>query len=261
MKRTGRIVGLIMGCVLLTSFSSFGQDLVSERAERRSLVGCPTAFALPRASFDFDIHTFPNGGVQGAVHIGLLDQFMIGLSYGAEELLGETEANGNPRMEVSVKLRLLSEGLSWPGLAIGYDSQGFGAWDDEWDRYSQKAKGFYAVFSKSFLFSGKLTTWHLGVNYTPEGKHQDDDPTVFLGFDANILDRFALLGEYDLAMNDNDHPDGYPYGSGHGYLNIGFEWVIIPTISVELDVRDLLVNKEAATAPDREVRLLVLQYL
>jgi len=107
MKRTGRIVGLIMGCVLLTSFSSFGQDLVSERAERRSLVGCPTAFTLPRASFDFDIHTFPNGGVQGAVHIGLLDQFMIGLSYGAEKILGETKAQGNPRMEVSVKLRLL----------------------------------------------------------------------------------------------------------------------------------------------------------
>lgn len=261
MKKNGAILILVMGSFLLTSLPSHGQDMVSERAERRSLVDCPTAFTLPRASFDFDIRTFPNGGVQGAVHIGLLDQFLMGLSYGAERILGESKPDGNPRMEVSVKLRLLSEGLSWPGLAIGYDSQGFGAWDDDWDRYSQKAKGFYAVFSKSFLFSGKLTTWHLGTSYTPEGKEEDDDPTVFLGFDASVLDRFALLGEYDLALNDNDRPDGYPYGSGHGYLNIGFEWVIIPTISVEFDLRDVLVNKRAATDPDREVRLLLLQYL
>jgi hypothetical protein len=261
MKTIRAILILVVYSMFMTNLPSYGQDLVSQRAERRSLVDCPTAFTLPRASFDFDINSFPNGGVEGAVHIGLLDQFMMGLSYGAEDILGDSKAEGNPRMEVSVKLRLLPEGLSWPGLAIGYDSQGYGAWDDHWDRYSQKAKGFYAVFSKSFLFSGRLTTWHLGANYTPEGKDEDNDPTVFLGFDANILERFALVAEYDLALNDNDRPEGYPYGSGNGYLNLGFEWVIIPTISVELDVRDLLLNREAAPSVDREVRLLILQYL
>jgi hypothetical protein len=227
----------------------------------RWLVDAPTAGTLPRAYFDISFRFYPNGGTIGYTNIGLSNRLTMGISFGGDGVLSNVEPEWNPKLEFSIKLRILDELEYFPAIAAGFSSQGTGAYDPRYDRFTFKSRGFYAVASRSFYFMSWTSGWHAGVNYSLEYDRDDEqDINLFAGFDATFKYNLGLALEYDAALNDNSSRqlEGVDYkfsGKGRGYLNCSIKWLFARNLEIELLMKDLLLNRREADTFTRELRL------
>ncbi len=227
----------------------------------RSLVDLPTAGTFPRGYFNLGVRLYPGGGAIGNTDIGLSNRLTIGISFGGEGVISNADPNWNPTIEFNVKFRVIDELEYFPAVTAGFCSQGFGAFSEEYDRYTFKSRGFFAVVSRSFYFYQWTSGWHLGVNYSLEKEVDDEkDVNFFGGFDATFKYNLALLLEYDAALNDDRStlPDGRPNvfgGKGRGYLNLGIKWLFAENLELEAHLKDLLLNRRESDTITREITI------
>jgi hypothetical protein len=268
-------------CLILLILTASGQSQEYEydisdnklippaRTDIRWIIDTPTAHMLPRGAFDIDIRTFPGEGVEASLCIGLAHRFSVGIAYGGEKILSELSPEWNPKIDFKIRYRLIEETGSFAQTTIGFSSFGYGLYRDEQDtalgyhedRYLIKSPGFYLVFSKKYPLYYNRISLHGGINYSLENG-VDSDPNVFTSLTANLGYNMVFLAEYDFAINDNKSSG--IFGRGRGYLNTGIGWYITPELSLELDFRNLLLNRrnlgDEKKAIDREVRLVYLQF-
>jgi hypothetical protein len=130
------------------------------RTQLRWVIDKPTAQMLPRGAFDLDFRTFPQGGVQAALNIGLASRFTVGIAYGGAGILSENTPEWNPRIEFLFRYQIMEGDYysPYPSLAIGYSSLGYGLFVKSdsaagyvEDRYLVKSPGFYFALSKRYL--------------------------------------------------------------------------------------------------------------
>ena len=130
-----------------------------------NLVSIPTAGTLPRGSFTLESLIIKNGGIVPRLSIGFTDNFTVGISYGVQNLIGDTKPSINKTTpEVQIKYRIFDESEKMPALVYGLDTQGKGEFHKQnsilsisgksdstrtLNRYDQKAWGMYIVFSKT----------------------------------------------------------------------------------------------------------------
>jgi len=126
-----------------------------------------------------------------------------------------------------------------PAVSFGFDSQGYGRYDEDNKRYQFKSRGAYVVASKNFGLLYGLG-FHGGANYSFETEDGDKDFNLFWGIDVIFNREFRAFIEYDLANNDNELKD--TYGSGSGYMNTGFQWTFSDQLFLQFDVKNLLKN-------------------
>jgi hypothetical protein len=261
--RSGLIVYLMLSATAFAQYQyetyddSMYAEVIAPRAELRWIMDTPTAGMLPRGTFSLDLRTFPTGGVQSSLEIGLASRFSVGVGYGASEVLADVSPEWGPRLEFLIRYRLHEESEGLPAIAVGYSSLGYGRYDEEYERYMVKSPGFYVSFSKNFNMYENPASFHWGANYSLEND-KDNDPDVFIGFSTDTGPGMVFLAEYDLALNDNERYS--VYGLKRGYLNIGLAWYITDELSLELDLKNLLRNREDADAIDREARLVYVEY-
>ena len=234
-----------------------------------NLVTIPTAGTLPKGSFTLEMLLQKDGGILPNLAVGLTDHFTIGMSYGFQDFIGDTKLKKNkPTPEVQVKYRLFEENTSWPALVIGLDTQGRGRyWEyDNVDadqtlieRYDKKAWGMYLTASKNWHVLGNLGL-HIGISKnTWEDKDGDKSTNFFFGLDKELNRSFALLLEYDAALNDNGDAWGFhdiTFGKGKGFLNAGLRWTIGSNLLIELDVNNITLNNDQAKYVNREVKII-----
>jgi len=206
--------------------------------EPRTIVDKPTAGILRAGALALDVDLFEHGGLLAGVSIGFLDRALIGVSYGGSGLVGGDSPTMNDVPGMQLKVRVLDESRTVPAVALGFDSQGRGAYDPSQDRYTFKSPGVYAVVSKNSDFLGYLTL-HAGANYSLEKGDGDDDLNVYAGADKTIGGALSLTAEYDFALNDNDHD---ARGKGRGYLNAALRWSIGSGLTLSAILQDLLQN-------------------
>jgi len=220
----------------------------------RMLVDMPTAGTMHRGSYQIGLRIYPEGGGLGYTDIGLSSRFLLGISYGAEDVISNRDPNWNPRIGFSLKFRLIDELEYFPAIAVGYTDQGFGAWNAEFDRYTFKSRGFYAVASRSFYFYKWTSGWHVGVDYSLENDvDHEDDIDAWVGVDATFNYNLGLVMEYDFALNDNKSA---PFtGKGRGYLNMSIKWLFTQNLEIEVIAKDLLVNRRESDTFTREIRM------
>jgi len=224
----------------------------------RWLVDLPTAGTLPRAHYNLGIRIYPNGGGLGYCDIGLSSRFMLGISYGGEMIVSASSPNWNNRIGFNLKFRIIDELEVFPAISVGFSDQGYGAWDDKYDRYTYKSRGFYAVASRSFYFYKWTAGWHAGINYSLEkDKDKDEDVNIFGGFEATFEYNLALMIEYDAALNDNSGAVDVTdvTGKGRGYLNASVKWLFTENLELEVVLKDLFVNRRESDTFTREVRM------
>lgn len=229
----------------------------------RWLVDMPTAGTLHRGYYNLSFRFYPNGGALGYADIGLSNRFMMGISFGGEGIISNTDPDWNPSIEFGVKFRLIDEMEYFPAISVGFSSQGSGEYSSSLERYAFKSRGFYAVASRSFYFYQWTAGWHAGINYSREKKIDDDkDINAFGGFDATFKYNLALMIEYDAALNDDRStlPDSaetaYLFaGKGRGYLNISIKWLFAENLELEVILKDLLVNRRESDTFTRELRI------
>jgi hypothetical protein len=231
----------------------------SNLLEPRRVIDAPTASTLPQGVFELDGRVYPSGGAQLAANIGIFSRFMFGVSYGAQNLVSDEPPDWNPRVEFFAKFKIIEENWYFPALALGYDRQGYGRWDDSLDRYVIKSKGFFGVVSKTYNLQGLAAGFHGGINYNPfEGeKDGDKTPNFFVGQDTRISNYVAILAEYDFAFDDDR--DQVPYGRGWGYLNLGVRWLFSENLWLEADFRDMFQNRTGVGSFGRELRLIYVE--
>lgn len=232
--------------------SFVGNIYAQQELDPRHLVEAPTAGLLPRGSFGLDFRFYGGNGILGEIDVGLFDRGMIGISYGARDLLGNSAVIWNPRLEFSGRLRIVEEGFSAPALAVGYTSQGYGAYDENLKRYQSKSKGAYLVISKNFNSPFGQGGVHLGMNKTFEDGDGDGDLSGFVGVDKAIGKDFLVVAEYDFGLNDNSDN---ALGSGKGFLNAGARWMVSKNLAVEFDLKNIFRNGTQNPQPDREIRI------
>ena len=217
------------------------------------MIDAPTAGTLRKGSFDTELRAFPDGGMLGVLQIGLTNRWQIGISYGGSDVISSNDPSWNPRMQFLTKLQVVSESMGLPGVAVGFEDQGFGLWVDSLDRYQIKSKGFYAVASKGYRGSNFTSSLHGGINYSREDK-DDDDVCFFFGADMIFDNNLGFVTEFDMALNDDRTP--FSLGRGRGYLNAGVRWLLLERVFIEGVVKDLLQNRRDTDTIGRELRLL-----
>ncbi|MDP6836570.1 MAG: YjbH domain-containing protein [Candidatus Marinimicrobia bacterium] len=228
-----------------------------------SLVTIPTAGGLVRGAFSADMRMQRNGGLTTSLAVGLSDRFMFGLSYGASNLIGDDEPVPYPRPEVILKYRLIDEGVAFPGIAFGIDTQGFGNYidADSLNRYEIKGYGAYLTASKNWrTLLGNLGL-HLGANYNfTENVDEDDDLNLFAGFDFEFNPEFSFLMEYNAALNQNDMTAETLALSKGGYLNAGLRWSLFQNLHLDLHFNNLLFDEEKVSYFNREIKVTYIEY-
>jgi hypothetical protein len=225
----------------------------------RELIDCPTAATLPRASFDFRLRTSSDGSLIAQTHIGLHRRFMLGVSYGGEEVLGEGTPDWYKNVAFMVKYQLISETIMTPAIALGYNGQGSGRYFSDLDRFMYKSKGFYVVVSKGYQTYQWASGLHMGINYSLEKTgDKDDEVDFFLGADLSLQNDVLLVAEYDLALNDNKDE---PYsGKGWGYFNVGLRWIFSERLELGIDLQNLFENRRDTNSFTRGLRITYLEF-
>jgi hypothetical protein len=222
----------------------------------RYIIQNPTASTLPKGYFDASVWVGGRGGLLAATSMGFSNRFLLGVSYGAEGLLGTSEPIWNERVSFQAKLQLIPESLKFPAITLGYDDQGYGPYLADFDRYTVKSKGVYAVITKNFYTLSVATGFHGGVNYSFETQDNDNEPDVFFGWDFHYNQEWSLLLEYSLGLNDNQ--SGSPVGKGRGYLNLGLRWEYSRDLVMEAILSDLVLNRKDAEQIGRQLRIVYL---
>jgi hypothetical protein len=226
---------------------------------RLELIDMPTAQVLPRGAYELSLRLLGGGSALGGARVGILDILTLGCHYGGSGIVASGAPDWNPRAEFYAKVRVLGESTV-PGLALGFDSQGLGAYDDSLDRYEVKSRGVFAVSEKTWPAWGFFSL-HGGISLSLEDSDGDDGPTLFVGMQKSLGDAAVFLAEYDLGLNDN-HDDGR-YGRGRGFLNTSFSWALSEAVSLELDLRNLAENAESdgsLSQWNREVRIRLAEF-
>lgn len=235
-----------------SDFNYYGENIQPPRR----MIDSPTAGTLRRGSFDTELRAFPDGGMLAILQIGLTSRWQIGISYGGTNVISSNDPEWNPRMQFLTKIQLIAESFAMPAVAIGFEEQGFGLWIDSLGRYQIKSKGFYGVVSKGYRSSSFMSSIHGGINYSRED-NDDDNVNFFCGADMLFDNNVGLVGEYDLALNDDRVP--YSLGKGRGYLNASVRWVLIDKVLIEGAIKDILRNRKDTDSIGRELRLIYVE--
>jgi len=130
------------------------------------------------------------------------------------------------------------------------------------ERYDIKAIGVYLVASKNWRALGNFGG-HLGISKNFwEDAQNDDDLNVFFGFDKDVTPTISLFAEYNAALDDNDYElKDISFGQGRGYLNAGLRWYISPSLRMEIDFNDILLNKDdQVNYVNRELKIIYSEY-
>lgn len=246
MRNSRRLCIALLYSVLIAvgSIGIAAMPVGAQEEDPIELIDSPTASLIPHGSYDTSIRLYAGGGTLLRLRVGLRDAIQFGFSFGGTNVLGTGDPDWNPRVEFLLRVLLLHESYLGPAIALGYDSQGRGVYDDGGERYQVKSRGFYAVASKHFLFLGELGL-HGGVNYSLENEDGDDEANLFFGIEKSIHSSLDLLVEYDAATNDN--ADNGLFGEGKGYLNGALLWRVTDRFHLEAIFRNLIENGESGS--------------
>lgn len=227
------------------------------------LVDAHTAGIIPRGSYQVESRLYPavdgrNGaGLLVGITVGITDRFNLGLGYGGEGIVGRgRNADFNPFPGCMVKYRLFEENFFLPGIAAGFDYQGYGGIAKEnpfgYSGYLYKSQGFFLAFSKSYLFARVIQVGlHGDVSLSMEDIDHVSWPDAVTGLDIGITDMVSFVAEYDWGLTTKDPTitnSNPPYARPQdGYLHAGVRLSLSPGFAVELDARDITENRRAAT--------------
>lgn len=195
-------------------------------------VDAPTARVLSHGEYSIGLRFQDDNGVLAQVGVGFFDQFNLGVSYGGLKVLGRGSPDLYPHPEFQGKVEIWPDYGYYPGVALGFDSQGLGQYQD--GRYELKSKGFYLVVGKALFSIVGETELGIGLNYSLEGGDRKIDG--FLGIAQSLGPDLFIILDYGLARDDPSR--------NRDYLNLGMRWIFMGTVAMELDFKDLLKNGE-----------------
>jgi hypothetical protein len=249
---------------LITVFFIFTAPflLLAQGVAPRRLVSAPTAGTLSSRTYFLETHLFDGGGVTQHFGIGITNFVDIGVAYSGSNIIGSRKVVWQPHVGAQIRIRIVEESMSTPAFAIGFDSQGEGAYipGKKLNRFRVKSRGAYLVMSRNYRMLGDFGL-HAGANYSLEDDDGDKDPSFWVGLDKSIGNRIEVCCEYDFATNDNKDNS---ITSNRGYLNSSVRLTLSGAFTLECDLqnilrntkRDLTGHSQDKPEPSRELRII-----
>jgi len=248
-----RKIFLFVCCLsLLWSIQSTAQEVIPADIISIDMVDLPNASTFQKGFYGIGLRTYPNGGVLSGFTVGILDRMYARVYYGGENLIGNGSVNWNPQVGLELRIRVIEETLVTPAIAIGINTQGYGAYNEIWDRYLIKSRGLYAVASRNYSTRLGDLSIHGGVNFSFEQDDEDKDMNFFVAVNKSVRSFSEIVLEYDSAVNDNEE---ISFGDGSGYLNAGLRFFISNNFSLAFYFKDLLENTKNTDGFGREICL------
>jgi hypothetical protein len=208
-------------------------------AEPIYMVESPTAGLLSHGEYHIQGRIGPESSVLLAFRVGIKNRVYLGTSFGMQNLFSYEQVEFNDRPGFLFRVRLLDEDDRRPGLALGFDSQGTGAWNEDLERYDRKSKGFYAVLSRNWKIPVGYFSLHAGLNYSLENE-DEDHIDGFAAFDWEAVAGLDFILDLDGAFNDN--LDDGQYGGGGVYLDGAIRVTYGENLQLMLIFKDLTEN-------------------
>lgn len=227
------------------------RGVFAEPVEPIYVIDSPTAGLLGDGEYLIQGRIGPESSIQLGLRIGFLGRMHVGASFGMQRVFERDEISVNDRVGFQARVRLLEE-FSTPAVAVGFNSQGVGVFDEELDRYERKSRGFYVVGSKNSMLALGQISVHVGVNYSTE-RDDEDGVNFFAAAEWEVFSGFSLMLDGDAARND-DVDDGR-YGGGGVYLDGAFRISYGENLSMMLIFRDLTGNFEQSDRVGREFEI------
>lgn len=180
--------------------------------------------------FNIQLRFGPGGEVLGLVHVGIWNRLGLGISYGAENLIGAGDPAVYELPGVQIRIVALEEGVLPPAVILGFDNQGYGGYDGT--RYTIRSKGLYCLAGKTFFYPNIVFSPSLGVNYCFEA---DDQLDLFMGLKIQFGSSTALLLDYSPNFKDD-------LDRNKGYFNTSLRFIFHDEVFFEFALRDILNN-------------------
>ncbi|MBN1384661.1 MAG: hypothetical protein JW983_07275 [Elusimicrobia bacterium] len=170
------------------SFSVF-----SKTPKPVEIIDIPTAEVVEYTSFKLSFRMHGSGGIIPKMVFGVFKPINIGMSWDINNLIGtgHNEIDTQPPA-IFFKARIFSGGMIIPAIAIGYDGQGYGTYNDDTDKYQYREKGIYLTLTREFFIPGLETSFGCNIY-----DFDDDGLFGFIGFCYGIENKILFLGEYD----------------------------------------------------------------
>ena len=202
------------------------------------LIDTPTHSILDYGSYEIQFRIFNNGGVTPKLSFGIFKVLNIGVSWEFSNIIGV----GNTIVAIpalQLKLNVYEGDKNFPGVAVGYDGQGF-FYDDSKSEFLQKGKGAYVVAGKELFLPG--LNFNIGLNVN------DFKDVALIGFAGSS---YSIVDETLLAMLEYDN-----IGKGaYSRLNVGFKLWVTENFGIDLMLRNILTGEEERLGCERVLRL------
>jgi hypothetical protein len=234
------VLKALLAAALLTPAAALGAG-----EQFIELVDVPSAHTLPRAEYSLGLRMVSDGGILAGLRIGVTPYLQVGVSYGIGNFVGAGEPDWNDEVEFDITLRLAEEQDVVPGLAIGYDSRGYGRQLAE-GGYEKASVGLFVAASKTLPFS-EFWKVHAGVSRTLE--EEKVKPDFFLGVTGRLSQEFSVALEYQLGVDRDDDSSG----SKTGYLNAGLRWVFAGELELAIHFRNMVGPSSSPESSSRSV--------
>ncbi|MBI4721764.1 MAG: hypothetical protein HY769_01980 [Candidatus Stahlbacteria bacterium] len=170
-------------------------------------VDLPTTYISSRGSYTTEFRISEKGKLIGSIGIVPINNFVFGLSYGGEGIIGSGTPKYNSSPGIQAKCGFAGPKFS---MAIGYDSETYGT----------SPLGVYGVL-------GGDLSWKL-IPYIGVGYHDYTKP--FCGLEIGVLPSAILVME------------GY-LEEGNFLFNGGIRWIFEQQIMIEFDFKDVFSHQ------------------
>jgi hypothetical protein len=211
-------------------------------ATNTTVIDSPTIQIIEYGSYQVDFRVFRDGGMTPKLMFGVFNFLNLGISWEVLRLIGDYQAE--PAVPaLHIKAQIYSGNMAFPGVAIGYDGQGYIHKTDANDRYYQEPKGVYFLIGREVFYEGVIMNVGINSNTFKDGElYAFINMTIPLGSEG-----FLFMAEYD---NMKYMPDAR--------LNLGLRILLNEDVSVDLTVRDCWGAKSEYLNPND--RMLTLSY-
>jgi len=223
------LVGIVLGVL---AFSVLSADLY--------YLDAPAPVSLKHAEYMVSGRLHSNGGLIARAAVGLFDRLTLGLSYGADVILGHGPPQFTQPVGVQIRVLGLNEGSWYPSVLGGFETQGYDGWADS-KRFRTLPQGAYLVLGKTFWST--RTELSVGANYLPGVNQPFDGHIAVREF---VFPEWDLLLEYDLGANDGVIKTAHP-GFPVGLLNFGIAAVVGGNLNLKLGLRDILGSRRPSS--------------
>ncbi len=253
MNRVNRKAIIIL-CSLVVALNSFSQT--KARFEPNQIVELPTAGCYEKGTYAIQFNNFANGGVRFSLGVSPFDNFVLGVSYGGTNIIGAGDATFQNLPGVVIKFRFFDEKASFPALTIGVNTQGYGRYSREAERFETYSVGIFLVASKSFTNPVGFFDIHFGLNYSLEPKPRDRSPNFYFGFSQEALQIISLNFEFNATLDERTSQ----FLSKKGIINASLNFLLTKNIAVGIIFKDLLAHLQGGKGIERNFFLQYVNY-